>query len=202
MLTILSWCSLPSFLSTQHGEGTGKPFPGLDQCRISEAEMGCTEHSQESHRGALEGTQMPAVVRDKALPVGTHRNSAQGSKYEASLPWNTLENQCLRRNMFCSCFACWITWEQLWEHNYLDPDFLSETPGVIFASQPSTALEFFCLSRARSKYFHLNYCIFSSLCEWALTSRFPDSLPKGMLHLWQQHHTSVQVGTIYSNVHS
>lgn len=83
MLPILSWCSLPSFLSTQHGEGTGKPFPGLDQCRISEAEMGCTEHSQESHRGALEGTQMPAVVRDKALPVGTHRNSAQGSKYEA-----------------------------------------------------------------------------------------------------------------------
>lgn len=201
MLTILSWCSLPSFLSTQHVRGQENPsqvWTSAESVRqrwdaLSTARSPTGEHWKGHRCQQLSGT---------TLHMGTHRNSAQGSKYEASLPWNTLENQWLRRNMFCSCFACWITWEQLWEHNYLDPDFLSETPGVIFASQPSTALEFFCLSRARSKYFHLNYCIFSSLCEWALTSRFPDSLPKGMLHLWQQHHASVQVGTIYYNVHS
>lgn len=64
-----------------------------------------------------------------------------------------------------------------------------------------TALEFFCLSRVGSKYFHWNYCIFS-VCVWVLTSRFPDSLPEGMLHLWQQHHISVQARTDSYTVNS
>lgn len=53
-------------------------------CRISEAEMSCTEHNQQSHRRAedsschLKGTQLPTATTDKALHMATHKKSAQG----------------------------------------------------------------------------------------------------------------------------
>lgn len=88
MLTISSWCSLPSFLSTQRGEGTGKPFPGelclwtsaesvRQRCdALSTARSPTGEHWKGHRCQQLSGTKLYIWY--------THRNSAQGNKYKAS----------------------------------------------------------------------------------------------------------------------
>lgn len=61
----------------------------LDQCRISEAEMWCTEHNQESHREHWKGDRCQQLSGTK-LYIWEHiKKSAQGNKYEAS---STLEH--------------------------------------------------------------------------------------------------------------
>lgn len=204
MLTILSWWSLPlpSFLSKKHGE-TEKSFAGR-LCLWSSAESvnkrcDCMEHNQESHRGALKGRQMPAVVRDKVLQMGTHKKSAQGNKYEA---FSTLEHSgdsgfqkehvlvllCMLDNsgtvLRTQSPGSWL---------------LCETPWVTFASQPGRCFGAPLFKQSKKQIFSLKLSYILSLSvsphlqiHWQ-TPVFPDSLPKGMLHLWRQLHISVQV---------
>lgn len=106
-------------------------------CRISEAEMSCTEHNQQSHRRAedsschLKGTQLPTATTDKALHMATQKICTGQKPGRVHYPGTPSRHSVSGETSPDSNFPCWITWEQFENRNIWNLTFLWDSIGDI-----------------------------------------------------------------------
>lgn len=74
-------------------------------------------------QGSAERETDASSCQGQSSTYGNAQKLHRAINTRCSLAWNALEAQCFRRSMSCFYFACWITWEEFWEHDDLDPDF-------------------------------------------------------------------------------